>query len=228
MPDRRKHRGPHPQDRDLFHPDRLAVLRVATTELCWLLSRGYKDTAAVRLVGDHHQLHARQRKALLRCAATDDQVRGRAGSLRPVEGAHVVVDGFNVLVTLEAALSGGLLLLARDGRTRDLASVHGNYRTVDETDRAVDLAVEALRPAASVRWLLDEPVSNSGRLAARLRARGATVTLTSTADGDLRRAAADGAAVATADGPVLDDCDASVDVVAVAMESLGPVWRVSL
>ena len=31
-------------------------------------------------------------------------------------GASVHIDGYNVLTTIEAALSGGVLLLARDGR----------------------------------------------------------------------------------------------------------------
>jgi hypothetical protein len=54
---------------------------------------------------------------------------------------------------------------------RDLSSVHGSYRAVEETERAILLAGEALAALApeSVLWLLDSPISNSGRLAARVR-----------------------------------------------------------
>jgi hypothetical protein len=54
---------------------------------------------------------------------------------------------------------------------RDLSSVRGSYRAVEETERAVRLAGEALehlRPAPVV-WLFDKPVSNSGRLDERVR-----------------------------------------------------------
>jgi hypothetical protein len=83
----------------------------------------------------------------------------------------LIVDGFNLVITLEAALSGGVLVKGRDGCVRDLSSVHGSYRAVEETERAVLLAGEALGALspASVLWLLDKPVSNSGRLAERVR-----------------------------------------------------------
>jgi hypothetical protein len=78
----------------------------------------------------------------------------------------VEVDGYNLLITLESALSGGVVLVGRDGCSRDLASVHGTYRHVEETVTALRLIIEAMRRRGilSVRWLLDRPVSNSGRL----------------------------------------------------------------
>ena len=84
---------------------------------------------------------------------------------------ELIVDGFNLVITLEAALGGGLLVLCRDGCVRDLSSVHGSYRAVEETERAVLLAGEVLstmRPASAL-WLFDSPVSNSGRLAEHVR-----------------------------------------------------------
>ena len=82
----------------------------------------------------------------------------------------MTIDGFNLIITLEAALSGGPLLVGVDDCIRDLSSVHGSYRSVEETDRAITLIGEALVKLApsSVHWLLDRPVSNSGRLAAKL------------------------------------------------------------
>ena len=54
----------------------------------------------------------------------------------------VALDGFNCVITLEAALSGGLVLIGRDGCLRDLSSIHGTYRAVSETPRAVELLGE--------------------------------------------------------------------------------------
>jgi hypothetical protein len=172
-PDRRRHRGAHPEDALLFEAARHAALRVAVSELSWLLSRGYRSKSALKLVGDRHDLRERQRLAVARAACSDES-RGRrlASRLDVVAGEGLVVDGFNLVILLEAALSGGLLVRGRDGCVRDLASVHGSYRVVEETERAVLLAGEALAGLGpeSVLWLLDRPVSNSGRLAARVRA----------------------------------------------------------
>jgi hypothetical protein len=173
-PDRRRHRGAHPEDARLFEAARLAALRVAVSELSWLLSRGYQTKSELKLVGDRHNLRERQRLAVSRAACPEESCeRRRAGRVDEcgVAGEGLVVDGFNLVITLEAALSGGVLVLGRDGCVRDLSSVHGSYRAVEETERAILLAggaLEVLKPS-SVLWLLDSPVSNSGRLAARVR-----------------------------------------------------------
>ncbi|MFL6335689.1 MAG: DUF434 domain-containing protein [Pyrinomonadaceae bacterium] len=173
-PDRRRHRGAHPEDARLFAGARLGALRVAVSELSWLLSRDYQTKSALKLVGDRHNLSERQRLAVARAACPDESLAGRRASRlseTDVAGEELIVDGFNLVILLEAALSGGVLVRGRDGCVRDLSSVHGSYRAVEETQRAVLLAGEALAPfsPASVLWLFDRPVSNSGRLAARVR-----------------------------------------------------------
>jgi hypothetical protein len=173
-PDRRRHRGAHPEDARLFEAARLDALRVAVSELSWLLGRGYQTKSALKLVGDRHNLRERQRLAVSRAACAEGDCARRQLSRvseADVLGEGLVVDGFNLIILLEAALSGGVLVRGRDGCVRDLSSVHGSYRAVEETERAVLLAGEALGPLApsSVEWLLDSPVSNSGRLAARVR-----------------------------------------------------------
>jgi len=172
-PDTRRHRGAHPADRELFGPDQLAKLRVAVSELGWLLSRGYNMTSSLKLVGDRHSLRERQRLAVSRCACSEEDRQRRMDHRMAVEALRdepVIVDGFNLIITIEAALSGGPLLIGFDACIRDLSSVHGSYRSVEETDRAISLigsAFQNLSPA-SVLWLLDRPVSNSGRLATKI------------------------------------------------------------
>ncbi len=169
MPDQRKHRGPHPEDDSLFSPAALPALAAATADLGWLLTRGYADKAALKLVGDRHGLDKRQRTAVWRCACSDQQQAGRAQRERAaaaMPGQALCIDGFNVLITIEAALSGGVILKGRDGCFRDMASMHGTYRKVEETLPAIHLVgsfLEQMGPGP-VTWLLDRPVANSGRL----------------------------------------------------------------
>ena len=169
MPDQRRHRGPHPDDARLFGPAALPVLQTAAADLCWLLSRGYPQASSVKLVGDRHLLDARQRLAVARCACSDEAAARRRQRQVPresLDGATLHIDGYNVLTTIEAALSGGVLLLARDGALRDMASMHGSYRKVEETTPALRLIGQTLADfhVAEALWLLDRPVSNSGRL----------------------------------------------------------------
>lgn len=236
MPDHREHRGPHPRDRELFGDAKHARLREAVEHLTWLLERGYSDDAALKLVGDRFGLTVRQRQAVRRCSCSDTAlVRRRAHRVAPeaLAGRPLFVDGFNVLIGVECALSGALLLVGRDGAYRDLASVHGTYRTVNETPEAVTLwisATEKLAPSG-VHVYLDAPVSNSGRLAELVRAASPTeswsVELVSSPD-RLLESVRDGV-VASADGVILDECGHWIDLVAWTVEQHRiPCWRLDL
>lgn len=174
-PDYRQHRGAHPADHHLFSIAQLPLLRQAVADLSWLLTRGYTPAASLKLTGDRYDLTQRQRLAASRAACSDQQKESRRVRGLPFEaisGESLLIDGFNAIITAEAALSGGVLLRCRDDCLRDLSGVHGSYRSVTETERAIALIGETLmqsRPR-SVTWLLDQPVSNSGRLAQRIRA----------------------------------------------------------
>ncbi len=214
MPDRRTHRGPHPQDARLFAADRHPTLQLAVSDLSWLLSRGYVWKSGLKLVGDRYGLTERQRTAVWRAACSDDALQRRRGHRRGLDtlaDQTVAVDGYNLLITVESALGGGMILYARDGSYRDLASMHGTYRKVEETLPAITLVGRYL-DALSVRradWFLDSPVSNSGRLRRFLLDAAArngwdwTATLAPNPD---RVLAAVAAPVASTDSWVLDHC----------------------
>ncbi|MCH7729004.1 MAG: DUF5616 domain-containing protein, partial [Planctomycetes bacterium] len=126
-------------------------------------------------------------------------------------GKTLVIDGFNVLVTLEAALSGGVILAGRDGCFRDMASMHGTYRRVAETTQALTLLGEALESLGVVtcRWLFDRPVSNSGRVQALAsdlaRERGWSWEVQLVQDPDRELAVATNV-IASADSGILNRC----------------------
>jgi hypothetical protein len=168
LPDSRNHRGAHPEDTRDFAPDALPALQTAAAELSFLLARAYAPEAALKLVGDHHQLRARQRKAVLRASCPEAAATLRAAQrVQPenLTGQVVALDGFNCLISVEAMLSGAPILRCRDRALRDLASVHGTYRSVTETGQAIELMLATLArcAVARVEVLLDRPVGNSGR-----------------------------------------------------------------
>ncbi len=169
MPDRRKHRGAHPNDRKLFSEEWLPEIREALADLSWLRSRGYSENASLRLVGNRYRLRERQRMLISRCVCTPEEKKLRTQKSIPaaqLENKVVYIDGFNLLITLESALSGGFIFNAMDDCYRDLASIHGTYKLVSETGKAISLVGQVLKQnkVKQVNWLFDKPVSNSGRM----------------------------------------------------------------
>jgi hypothetical protein len=148
-----------------------------------------------------------------------------------LRGRHLAVDGFNVLISVEAAIAGGVVFAAVDGSTRDLASVHGTYRHSGSTFAAIEAVGCSLVESgvASAAWLLDRPVSNSGRLAAELRCVAArhgwewTVSLVDDPDPLLHRFEG---VVASSDSGVLDYCRAWTDLAGAVIRSRVPQARI--
>jgi len=236
MPDQRSHRGAHPEDHSLFAPAVCERLNDAVTDLNWLLGRGYAAPSAVELIGNRYQLRERQRTAVLR-AACPVQARLSRGPRRldfdTLDVPELLIDGYNVLVTVEAALGGGVLLQASDETFRDMASVHGTYRKVMETIPALQLLGEELRGRARLCvWYLDQPVSNSGRLKSWMESLAVVqgwnwrVELVKDPDALLRNASTP---VATADSAILDTCQAWVNLARDVIERRVPeAWVIRL
>jgi hypothetical protein len=236
MPDTRSHRGPAPADGRLFADSRAAILRRAASDLSWLLSRGYAQPGAVKLVGDRYGLRARQRLAVQRSVCSDDQLARRCRTRLAAEalaGKRVLVDGFNLVIVLESALGGAFLFVGRDGCIRDLAGLHGTYRIVRETPEALRLLAEALSrfQVLEAEILLDRPVSNSGRLKGLMEdfadEHGLPwlVRLEDNPDIILRQSPDP---ILTADSAVLDECPAWANLTAEILPQIPAVKCINL
>ena len=233
MPDTRKHRGPGPQDPVYFGAEKRADLKAAVADLSWLLSRGYAEASALKLVGDRHRLVERQRVAVLRSACTDAALaarRSREVGVANLRGQPLRIDGFNLVLTLESALGGGVVLACRDSSYRDLASVHGTYRKVEETRPALELVARCLSEwgVGPCTWLLDAPVSNSGRLAAMIREVNSAWQTEVVADPDAVLVQP-GDLVASADSMILDNCGEWVSLARAIVEvGVSQAWVIDL
>lgn len=169
MAHKQRHRGQNSRDPELFDEKQVGILNQAVEHLSWLRSYGYADKSALKLVGDRFRLRQRQRKALYRAYCTNearDHRQERELSLRELAGRDMAIDGYNLLISIESGLAGGLLFACRDGTYRDIASIHGTYRKVEETLPALILIGESIKKLGVQKsyWFLDQPVSNSGRL----------------------------------------------------------------
>lgn len=205
-------RGAHPEDEELFARSSIPLLRRAVRDLSWLRSRGYGDTAAKKIVGNRYRLKRRQRDAVARSSCTDDERAHRlAARLKPgaVSGQWLEIDGFNVLITTEAALGGAYLFVGRDSAYRDVNPVQGTYRVVRQTQRAVEILAMTCTSLDidGATWHLDRSVSNVGRVKAHLTegALGESVQWHVNIGEDVDRALIDARhAVVTSDSSILN------------------------
>jgi hypothetical protein len=234
MPDKRTHRGAHPDDAKLFCIEAVELLQQAVADYSLLLTKGYAEKGALKLVGDRFSLTQRQRLAVMRCACSDRQLELRAArevNLNDIAGKTIAIDGYNVLITIEAALSDGIIFKGRDGCFRDLASIHGTYRKVTETIPAVELTGNFLKQinVPEALWLLDSPVSNSGRLKTLMAELAEKndfnwdIRLLPSPDAELRKT---DLVVASSDSAILDYCKSWTNLAAAIIKGKIPLAKI--
>lgn len=171
----------------------------------------------------------------MRSLASEQQLSERQKKLVSIEqlaGREVWIDGFNTIITLEVLLCRSSLFRCMDGTIRDLAALRGTYRLIPETDDAIRMMLDSLKSVGveKINILLDQPVSNSGRLKARI-ADIAEETGCSNLDiqilRDVDRTLYDKELVITSDSVILDHCRSWVNLTAECVKQMEcPVFQV--
>jgi hypothetical protein len=151
------------------------TLQKAAEDFRYLLNRGYPRKATLEIVGNRYDLTFDERHLLHRGVFSDkdsESRRKKIASIKEVRGKDLAVDGHNVLITIEAGLSGRPLILADDGFVRDISGLSGSFKKTEMTEKALRLIVTLLkkwRPRNTL-FLFDAPISKSGILAQEMRA----------------------------------------------------------
>jgi hypothetical protein len=165
-----KNRGKEASDDTLFGTGKIQLkLKEAVTDLSYFLSRGYGEKATLALVGNRYRLNSRQQQAVRGMSASQNQIEDRQSKeiqSRDLEGKEIAIDGFNALILLESILSNAYIFRGKDGFIRDLSSVHGTYKRVKQTSKAIEIIADFYKKEKikTIYWFFDKPVSNSGRL----------------------------------------------------------------
>ncbi|OVE69421.1 hypothetical protein CCS79_05525 [Clostridium diolis] len=165
-------RGFVPSDEIEFNEENLTLLKKAQKDIYYLINQGYSIDKSVEFVGNHFLFSARQRLALKRSISSYKDIisRQKRKILDTYENSTLHIDGLNIIITLEVALSNSTLIKCMDGTLRDLAGLRGTYKLIDKTDTAIDLIGKRLdkMKIRKAIFYLDSPVSNTGRLKSRL------------------------------------------------------------
>lgn len=172
MSNKNVRRGYVQSDEKEFNEQAMKKLKEAQKDIFMLINRAYPIKNAATFVGNHYLLSERQRIALVRATSSSDSLKIRKNKEveKMPENQIVYIDGFNIIITLEVALSNSTLMECMDGTIRDLAGLRGTYRLIDKTDIAINLIgkkLEQLKISKAV-FYLDRPVSNSGNLKIRI------------------------------------------------------------
>lgn len=227
-----KIRGLQAGDDKAFAPGMRETLATAQRDIGYLLDQGYPAKSAITFVGNHYQLSARQLLALGRTTSTScDLARRLSKHLTPqdMSGKTIHIDGLNIIITLEVALSDGMLFLAQDDTIRDLAELRGTYRIIPHTETAIHLLCEALSllNVSDVVILLDAPVSNSGNLKTKLYEchwpMPLAVELVRNPDTDLKKLHH----VASGDSIILNECSSWFNLVSWVLDTQGILQKLT-
>lgn len=143
----------------------------AAEEYLWILSKGYPQGAALKLVGDKFMLPGALRQILYRGVVPNDLALSRREKIGTIEkGDLVLIDTYNVLFTVNNYLLGKALFISNDGLLRDAGEMRGRIINKPQFSRSVTLMLEVLQMWSGATYIhyLDEPVSHSGRLSIEL------------------------------------------------------------
>ena len=151
-------------------------LQNASQDFRYLLNRRYPRKAALELVGNRYGLTFDERHLLHRgvFSSKDSQARRKKKiSIQGVRNKDLAIDGHNVLITIEAGLSGRPLVLGDDGYVRDISGLSGSFKKTKRTEEAIQSIITVLKKwkPRQTLFLLDAPISMSGRLAEEIRDR---------------------------------------------------------
>ena len=143
----------------------------AAEEYLWMLSKGYPQGAALKLVGDKFMLPGALRQILYRGVVPNELALARHEKIGTIEKDDLVlIDTYNVLFTVSNYLLGKALFISNDGLLRDAGEMRGRIINKAQFSRSVSLMLEVLQMWSGATYIhyLDEPVSHSGRLSIEL------------------------------------------------------------
>ncbi len=203
----------------------------AAKDIRYLLERDYPRNSVIRFISDHYRLSNCQRYTLARTVFSSYTVterRSKKVQCTGLNGKKVLIDGYNVIITLENILKGEITWSADDSFLRDIKGVHRNHSNDRFTTEAVEEMLYFLLHAnvVYVIILLDVQMTKSGELAAFIRKRMKELLLSGDArtsphvDYDLK-ISNPSYIVASADGVVIDCMKKVIDIPSCIQQGYG-------
>ena len=205
-----------------------------------ILLWGYPKFATIRFVADHFQLNVEERHILTRIIVPPERIASRISkkvAFIDTRYKDILLDGYNVLLSVDSLLRKKPIWLCDDGYVRDTRCYFSKAKQVEDLEKSLDLVIKFLCEAhpKSVIFLLDAQISRSGELAGFIRYKmeehgiPGEARISKTTDFELKayedKAYEEGQknnlVVATSDGIVIDSVSQAIDIPACLMEKMG-------
>ena len=200
----------------------------AVADYFYLLEKGYPQKSILKIVGNRYQLVSTERSMLYRGVVTRaERDLRKVKKLRELPaGSNLTIDGYNVIRTMGSYLTGKPVFVSMDGFLRDAAEMHKSTLKKKILDRTLEMLFNYLHSVAPqhVVIYLDEPISKSGELSARLnklfKQAGLTGNALTTRSPDYHLKEVENGIICTADSAVIDSCKVPVFDLAKAILNL--------
>lgn len=145
----------------------------AAIDIRYLLDRGYPQKGTVSFVCNHYRLDEELRHILSRTVISRSVSEKRRLKFLPcdkIQGNSIIIDGYNIIIGMESILEKKAIL-CDDGVVRDIKGISRNFRTSENTHKAIELILSFLKEKnpLQVHFLLDSQISKSGMLSKLLR-----------------------------------------------------------
>lgn len=200
-----------------------------------ILRWGYPKFSTIRFVADHFQLSLEDQHILTRVIIPPDKIVSRINkkvACTGIKDRNLLLDGYNVLLSVDSLLKKELMWFCDDGYIRDTRYYFSKAKQAEDIEEALETILKFLSEASpkSVVFLLDAQISRSGELAGFIRHKmgeygiSGEAKTSKLADFELK---AEGGNVekniilATSDGIIIDSALEVLDIPACLMEKMG-------
>ncbi|RZN73493.1 MAG: DUF434 domain-containing protein [Candidatus Methanolliviera hydrocarbonicum] len=208
--------------------ERMKALEVPLLDVRFLLDRRYPKDYTINFVSNHYRLIKEDRNVLFRIACEkklSEERMKKLVSIDFIKGKSVVMDGYNVLITVESLILGYPVFLCDDGVLKDIRAIFHRYRIKKETKESLEKIKTLLSKylPKEVIFIFDAQISESGKLSALTREifeeMNTSVLTSKDADYQVKRHKDN--VVATSDGNIMDNVRNIVDIPSHVGEEFG-------
>jgi hypothetical protein len=140
----------------------------AAHDYLWLQDKNYPQRLVYKIVCDRYRLNTLQRVVLYRGIFPAGEVLLRSAKRHEsIDQVHLTVDTFNVLFKIANYLCGRPVFISNDHILRDAGDAFDKDFANGILERSVDLLIARISKEhpLSVRFLIDQPVDHSERIA---------------------------------------------------------------
>lgn len=198
-------------------------------DIRYLFNRCYPKTSSVQFVSNHYQLNNEERHILTRVLTstkTSNFRKQKKVECNQISNKNLIIDGYNVLITVESLLDNCNLWEGDDGFVRDTRGIFRKFKITNTTHKAIDEVLSFLlkNEVKSAIILFDRQISKSGELAKFVSDSLKDYSIKGSArtskhvDFDLKNNDSE-YIIATSDGAIIDNAKHVVDIPGCLMES---------